>query len=147
MDRTITPQNLFDSLRSKTPLIIIDVRSPKEHAQWSMYNSLNIPLKNLREGARTIPKSDTVVLVCNYGNDSGQAADMLSKKGIAAQYLKGGLKAWSRLYDFVPIEEKHSSLMVYQCKRMGKGCLSYIIVLPDKKSAILIDPTADSVKH
>lgn len=141
MDRAITPQSLFDILKSQNQTLLVDVRPPKEYARWSMYNSINIPLSELPKKTSKLSKSNTVVLFCNHGNDSKTAARMLAGKGVKAQSLAGGLKAWNAMYDFVPIEEKHSTLKVYQCKRLGKGCLSYIIVLPDNTSAIIIDPT------
>jgi len=141
MNRTITPQNLFDILRSQNRTVLVDVRSPKEFAQWSIYNSINIPLGDLPKKTARLSRSKSVIVFCNHGNDSKKAASLLAGKGVQAQSLIGGLKAWNAIYDFVPIEEKHSTLKVYQCKRLGKGCLSYIVVLPDDKSAIIVDPT------
>lgn len=142
MVQTITPSSLFDLLRSKKQLTIIDVRPKKEFTRWSMYNSLNIPLGEFQKHAHKLKSAQTVVVVCNNGNESKRAVNMLSGKGLQAMALTGGMKAWSAIYDFVPIEEKHSTLRVYQCKRLGKGCLSYIIVLPDQKSTLIIDPTS-----
>jgi len=141
MVRTITPQNFFDILLTQEQPTIIDIRPKEQFTQWSLYDSLHIPINGI-EHNKTVRQSDSIILICNDGKESQRTATALSKTGISAVALAGGLKAWSKTYDIVPIEEKHSTLNVYQCKRLLKGCLSYIIVLPDHTSAIIIDPTS-----
>ena len=64
-------------------------------------------------------------------------AEMLDEKGFHAAYLKGGMKSWSEhLYRTKVFEDQ--DIQVYQFVRVGKGCLSYMIVSGDE--ALIVDP-------
>lgn len=64
-------------------------------------------------------------------------ADMLDEEGIKTAYLKGGMKSWSEhLYKAKVYEDR--DIRVYQFVRVGKGCLSYMIVSGDE--ALIVDP-------
>lgn len=141
MSAIITPQSLFDILKSQQSITLVDVRSPKEFAAWSLYDSINIPLTDIERKASKLPKSHPVILYCDHGKDAAVAAQKLSKKGFDARSLAGGLQAWNSIYDVATVLDKRSTLTVHQVKRLGKGCLSYLVVLPDKTSTIIIDPT------
>ncbi len=65
-------------------------------------------------------------------------ADMLAEKGLEVFYLKGGMKAWSEyLYPVIVYEDEN--MKVYQFIRVGKGCLSYMVV--SGKEALIVDPS------
>ncbi len=141
MAKVITPQSLFTLLQSQSPITLVDVRTPEEYARGSLYESINIPVLDIPRKASSLRKAASVVTFCNYGAVSRKAAGQLAAKGIPSVALEGGLKAWNAMYDVVPIPERGSSLTLYQVKRLGKGCLSYIVVLPDNTSVIIIDPS------
>lgn len=141
MNKTISPNELYEKLKKHDSLILVDVRLPEEFSRWSLYESINIPLAKIANVHAKLSRKKTIITFCNYGKDSGVAADALTKAGYTAYSLKGGLKAWGAIYDNILIEQKSSTLTLYQCKRLGKGCLSYIVVLPDHVSAFIIDPS------
>lgn len=141
MSAIITPQSLFDLLKSQQSVTLVDVRPPSEFAAWSLYDSINIPLADIEHKLSKLSKSHPVILYCNHGKDAAVAAQKLIKKGYDARALAGGLKAWNSIYDVATVLDKRSTLTIHQIKRLGKGCLSYLVVLPDKVSTIIIDPT------
>ena len=141
MNAIITPESLYDLLKSKNSVTLIDIRTPSEFATWSLYDSINIPLKDIDHKASKLPKSHPIVVFGDDTKDAKVAAERLIKRGFNAQALEGGLEAWNQIYDIATVLDKRSTLTVYQIKRLGKGCLSYIVVLPDKKSAIIVDPS------
>ena len=53
---------------------------------------------------------------------------MLSEAGVLVHYLQGGMKAWSEHLEPVKIGDLSGGGELYQFVRMGKGCLSYMIV-------------------
>jgi len=57
--------------------------------------------------------------------------------------MEGGMVAWNAVYDIVPVEDIDiiDKCQVYQFRRIGKGCLSYLVV--SNQEAIVIDPTID----
>ena len=64
-------------------------------------------------------------------------AEMLSEEGITVSYLKGGMKSWSEFLHKTKVYEDED-ISVYQFIRVGKGCLSYMIVSGDE--ALVVDP-------
>lgn len=141
MSNVISPEELYEKLKKYDPLVLVDVRSPEEFSQWPLYGSINIPLATLDRARAKLSRKKTIITFCSHGKDSRAAADTLKKSGYLAYSLKGGLKAWGSIYDIILVEQKNSTLTLYQCKRLGKGCLSYVVVLPDKTSAVIIDPS------
>lgn len=140
MNAIITPESLYDLLKSKNSVTLIDIRPPSEFATWSLYDSINIPPKDIDHKASKLPKSHPIVVFGEDTKDAKTAAERLIKRGFNAQALEGGLKAWNNIYDIATVLDKRSTLTVYQVKRLGKGCLSYMVVLPDKVSTIIVDP-------
>ncbi len=61
----------------------------------------------------------------------------LIEAGFEASYLEGGMKSWSEHLEKVKVHED-DKISVYQFIRVGKGCLSYMVVSEDE--ALLVDP-------
>lgn len=62
---------------------VIDVRTREEFMGGSVSSSINIPLNEIPERVEEIKKlKQPLVLCCASGNRSGQAAYLLSQKGI-----------------------------------------------------------------
>ncbi|MBC7888692.1 MAG: HesA/MoeB/ThiF family protein [Ferruginibacter sp.] len=86
----------FDDLLNLTDVDIIDVREPGELPLPTGFNYTQIPLSQFKEKITTI-KSDTVIVFCQSGKRSLQAAQWLfdtfgeSKKIFS---LQGGIPAW-----------------------------------------------------
>jgi hydroxyacylglutathione hydrolase len=76
--------------------VVIDVRSPGEHAAGHPTASVNIPLTHLAERIAEIPPGRPVVVHCEGGYRSAIAASLLQKLGHRDVHdLVGGYKAWA----------------------------------------------------
>ncbi|MDT1790699.1 hypothetical protein, partial [Salmonella enterica] len=66
-------------------------------------------------------------------------AEMLSDEGKDVFYLAGGMRAWSEHLEPVKLGELKDGGELYQFVRIGKGCLSYMVV--SNGEAAIIDST------
>jgi len=91
----IKPQEAQTKLQDENT-ILVDVRTPEEHAQKHIPGSVSIPLGNLiREVKQKIPDLETPVIVyCQSGARSSRAARALAKMGYQQVYNLGGINAW-----------------------------------------------------
>jgi phage shock protein E len=72
---------------------LIDVRTPREYANNGLDSARNIPLQELENRLAEIGNTeDPVVLYCQSGNRSGQAADILQRNGFRDVYDLGALR-------------------------------------------------------
>ena len=74
--------------------IFVDVRSAAEFANGNAPGTINIPLNELGNRLREIPKSSPVVLCCASGTRSGMAKLLLRGKGYRKVHNIG---TWSKL--------------------------------------------------
>jgi CRP-like cAMP-binding protein len=72
---------------------IIDVRTQEEFGERAIKGAVNMPLARLREYAQALDKTKKYICYCNSGERSAAAAFVLSKMGIDAVSLQGGLSA------------------------------------------------------
>jgi len=123
-------------------LFLLDVREPNEYADWHIENSVNIPLGELakEETLNYIPKVKEIITICPHGNRATDGKYLLQRYGYNVKVLEGGLIAWS-----TEIEQAHrefqiagSKVNLVQLRRIGKGCISYII--ESNKEIAVIDP-------
>lgn len=133
----IRPQELYHKIRDED-VLLVDVREPSEHRDWKIPGSVNIPLAKLAQA--TLPPAQRVVVYCATGPRSITAQQVLAKRGVDATYLAGGMRAWNGVYGRVELDAP-SGAKIVQLQRIGKGCLSYVIVKDGE--AVVIDPTID----
>ncbi len=133
----ITPQELKDKLAKKGDLLLLDVRTPEEYANWKIEGSVNIPIQELTSKVEDLPKKE-IITICAHGQRSQFAANMLNSYGFKAASLWGGMALWNTVYDFVELA-KTSAFSLYQIKRVAKGCLGYFLI--SAKKAVIVDPT------
>ncbi len=75
-------------------LQVVDVREPAELEGGRIEGSVNIPLGELPYRIAEIDKSRRVLTVCETGDRSSQAAEMLKGQGFDSQNLEGGMWGW-----------------------------------------------------
>ncbi|MBI5732880.1 MBL fold metallo-hydrolase [Candidatus Jorgensenbacteria bacterium] len=133
---------LAEMIKQHQELLLLDIRSQEQYEGWHIPMSVNIPLEELDKKLIELPQDKSIVVICNRGNSSKRGAKLLEDAGLKALVLEGGLKQWNTVYDtsWIPLNAK-SGLEVMQIKRIGKGCLSYLIFMKGSKKAVLIDPT------
>jgi glyoxylase-like metal-dependent hydrolase (beta-lactamase superfamily II) len=132
---------------NKENLFILDVRNESDFQDWKIegenFQYLNIPYFELLDGVEEImdqiPTDMDVLVVCAKEGSSVMIADMLSEAGRDVAYLEGGMKAWSEHLEPVKVGDLKDGGELYQFVRIGKGCLSYMVV--SNGEAALIDST------
>lgn len=94
--RSVSPA-LVGSLLNRGNGVILDVRSDSEFRTGHIAASVNIPLAQLASRLAELDKyrGRPLVVVCNMGHSSGDAARQLVQAGHADVYrLAGGITAW-----------------------------------------------------
>ena len=95
----ISPQETREQLDRKQ-IVLVDVRERWEWDIGHIAGSRLIPLGTLAAQVDALPKDAEVVLYCQHGARSRQAALFLQDAGFAkARSMKGGIAAWSREVD------------------------------------------------
>lgn len=133
---TITPLQLKQKLDSKEHIMLLDVREPFEYNGWHIPGAVNIPMSHFMRGEPELPKDSEIIAICAHGMRSANVSGILSRAGYKSYNMEGGMVEWNGVYDIIEISETIS-----QVRRIGKGCLSYILTSDDE--AIIIDPTID----
>ncbi|MDX2049004.1 MAG: MBL fold metallo-hydrolase [Chitinophagaceae bacterium] len=138
----ITADTLSQMLSLHKPVNVIDIRPVKEREEWFIPGSIHIDAYNrLKQNDDSVfnnihlDKTIPVVTVCAGGKTSLIATDMLQLKGYNAFSLQDGMKGWSLAWNTA--YRYYDDFELWQIRRTGKGCLSYIIA--SNKEAIIID--------
>ena len=134
-----------DKILNKEQVFLLDVRNENDFNDWKIesqhFEYLNVPYFELIDGIEPIKeklsKDKEILVVCAKEGSSMMVAEMLSEAGIDASYLNGGMKAWSEYLYKTKVYEDHE-ISVYQFIRVGKGCLSYMVVSDGE--ALIVDP-------
>jgi len=145
--KAMTSKEVTRKVFDKEALFILDVRNEADFQDWKIegenFGYLNIPYFELLDGVEeilgSIPTDREVLVVCAKEGSSIMVAEMLSEQGVAVSYLKGGMKAWSEHLEPVKIGDLRDGGEIYQFVRIGKGCLSYMVV--SNGEAAIIDST------
>jgi glyoxylase-like metal-dependent hydrolase (beta-lactamase superfamily II)/rhodanese-related sulfurtransferase len=84
-----------ERLSSPQPPLVIDVRTPREHAQNHIDGSLSVPLSRLKDNLQTLPKDRPLLVYCAGGYRSSIAASILRGSGFdSVAEIAGGFAAW-----------------------------------------------------
>ncbi|WP_417762674.1 rhodanese-like domain-containing protein [Shewanella sp.] len=84
-------------LINKEEAVVIDVRGKDEFRKGHIVNAVNMPMADIKNSRANLEKhkSKPIILVCNAGMTSSQAAQILVKDGFEQVYsLKGGMGEW-----------------------------------------------------
>lgn len=143
----ITVQDLSSQLEANTPLQIIDIRRSGDFDEWhiaeahslDVYDSIHRGLPGALESFSS-PESQPIIVVCYVGQTSQIAANYLRSRGLAAHSLIGGMAAWSTAWNMAELATETGT--IFQFRRTGKGCLSYVIQQDDE--CLIVDPSLDT---
>ena len=141
---TIDTETLRHWLDAGKPVVILDVRLVADRVTWAIPGSVHVDVyadlkahnAHALDGV-SLPSDIPVVTVCNSGYTSKIASKQLQARGIEAHSLEGGMQAWSLSWNTADIPLPTSSAMVIQIRRVGKGCLSYLV--GSREEAVVID--------
>lgn len=94
-----------NSGKEKDKVLIIDVRSPEEYKAGHIQNAININIENFEKNLGQIEdlKDFPIILYCNSGKKSGQAAEILVNNGFKDISNADGVKDFQ--YELVKYEE------------------------------------------
>jgi rhodanese-related sulfurtransferase len=90
------PEELQARLQNGKRPFLLDVRQPEEFREGHIQGSALIPLGELRERLKELPRDRQIVCICRSGSRSGSATRMLASAGYQAANLQGGMLAWNR---------------------------------------------------
>ncbi|AGT32372.1 hypothetical protein M493_10555 [Geobacillus genomosp. 3] len=146
MVKEMNVQQMTEKVLNKEALFILDVRNESDFRDWKIegenFSYLNVPYFELIDGVDAIvdrlPKDKDIVVVCAKGGSAAFVAEQLAEAGFDNVYtLAGGMQAWSEHLHQTKVYED-DQLKIYQFIRVGKGCLSYMVVSGNE--ALVVDP-------
>jgi len=145
----ISVERLADWIDAGKQFSLIDTRPADSFDAWHIENANNIPY-DPREGVdenqltqvRRMVDGRPVVAICGKGLTSTPFGFELNENGFDdVTVVSGGMQAWSKLYEVVPIETTQEDLVVFQLQRRAKGCLGYVIGSSRTDEAAVVDAT------
>lgn len=143
--KSVPAKDVTKKVFNKEKAFILDVRNRDDFLDWKIegenFEYVNKPYFELLDGIDPIknqlPKDKEILVVCAKEGSSLMVAEMLSEAGFQAAYLEGGMKSWSEHLEKIKVYEDEE-ISVYQFIRIGKGCLSYMVVSDGE--ALIVDP-------
>lgn len=143
----MSSKEVAQKVMDQEALFILDVRNEDAFQDWKVEGKnvtyLNVPYFDLLDGVEDImdqlPKDQDILVVCAKEGSSIMVAEMLSEEGLEVSYLSGGMKAWSEHLEPVKVGDLADGGELYQFVRLGKGCLSYMVLSGGE--AAVIDAT------
>lgn len=80
--------------------ILVDVRNPDEFAICTIEGSVKLPLPDLPQRYRELPKDKLIVVHCKSGGRSARAVQFLKQQGYTrVKNVAGGINAWAERID------------------------------------------------
>ena len=149
MVEQITAAGLAEMIDDDESFVLVDTRPKETFDAWHLPGANNVPYdpksgvtqEHLQEIADLVD-TEPLVIICGKGLSSTQFAFELEDNGYAGvTVVAGGMEAWSKHYDVVPIETTTPDLVVRQLQRRAKGCIGYLIGSKSAKRAIIVDAT------
>ncbi|MFS0785179.1 MBL fold metallo-hydrolase [Shouchella sp. 1P09AA] len=143
--RAMSAKELAMKVVQQEPLFILDVRNEDAFQDWKVegaqFDYLNVPYFDLLDGVEEIlpklPSDQPILVVCAKENSSIMVGEMLVEEGLDVAYLSGGMKAWSEHLEPIKVADLSAGGELYQFVRLGKGCLSYMVI--SGSEAVIID--------
>jgi glyoxylase-like metal-dependent hydrolase (beta-lactamase superfamily II)/rhodanese-related sulfurtransferase len=130
----IDTETLRQWLDQGRPLIVLDVRTAADRAEWTIPGSVHVDAYAALKAndphaldSVDLPTDTPVVTVCGAGKMSQVAAQQLQTRGFRTYSLLGGMQAWSLAWNTAEVPLQHTTTRIVQVRRTGKGCLSYLI--------------------
>jgi len=94
---TLNPGEVQEKLKNGKRPFLLDVREKQEMRDGYISGAKLIPLRELRNQIKELPKDREIVCICRSGNRSRSAAKQLIAAGYSASNMKGGMLAWKWL--------------------------------------------------
>jgi glyoxylase-like metal-dependent hydrolase (beta-lactamase superfamily II) len=132
-------------LAGNSPPVLLDVRSSRERRWAHLPGDRHVPLFDLPQRYRDLPRDGPIVVYDQFGADARRGADFLQSHGFSlASALEGGIDEYSRLVDpTIPRYQpggEGSETIVRQLPRPETGCLAYLLADAVNGRAVIVDP-------
>lgn len=133
----MTAQQLTKRILNHEELAILDVRNTSDYENWKIEGGrvevVHIPyfdlLDSIEPVLELIPPGKELLVVCAKEGSSKYVAEQLMEAGKTdVAYLQGGMKAWSEYLEPVKVGDLNDGGELIQFVRIGKGCLSYMVI-------------------
>jgi len=95
----ITAADLRDKMEKGEDFLLLDVRTPAEHAADAIEGSRLLPVQELSFRVRELPLDKEIIVYCRVGNRSAFAATYLARLGYTVKNLEGGIMTWNMAQD------------------------------------------------
>jgi rhodanese-related sulfurtransferase len=92
----ITAADLREKMDKGGDFLLLDVRTPAEHAEDAIEGSRLLPVQELSFRVKELPRNKEIVAYCRVGNRSAFAATYLARLGYTVKNLEGGIMTWNR---------------------------------------------------
>jgi len=150
MSELISAEELKDKLDAREDFYLLDTRPESDFEEWHIRGAINFPYEK-GEGLATnkidilheeigIDGEDEVITVCAKGITSADLTEELMDNGFRnVKTLENGMRAWSGVYDMVPIATSDDDIVIVQLQRRAKGCLGYIVGSKEAGEAAAFD--------
>jgi glyoxylase-like metal-dependent hydrolase (beta-lactamase superfamily II) len=146
--QVMTAKELARIVLSKETLFILDVRNEGDFKDWKVEGEsikvINIPYFDLLDGVDPVldlieeGNGNKLLVVCAKEGSSKFIAEQIIEAGRSdVFYLEGGMKSWSEHLEPVKVGDLTDGGYIYQFVRIGKGCLSYMII--SNGEAVIVD--------
>lgn len=90
----LEPDQVQGLLAQQPRPLIVDVRTAPEYKEYHISGAQLIPLNELPDKLKRIPRDREVVCVCASGHRSSSAARRMEKEGYKVSNMKGGMARW-----------------------------------------------------
>jgi len=91
----ITADDLREKMEKGEGFLLLDVRTPGEHAADAIEGSRLLPVQELSFRAQELPRDKEIIVYCRVGNRSAFAAAYLARLGYNVKNLEGGILSWN----------------------------------------------------
>ncbi|SDK29520.1 MBL fold metallo-hydrolase [Sediminibacillus albus] len=144
--KPLTVKELAHRILNQEEVFILDIRRQEDYQDWKIdgrhVKSINVPFADIQtfpnKVKQSLPQTQPVFIVCYKGISAQTATALLEREGMEnVTYLVDGITGWGEHLEPVKIGSLSNGGSVYQFIRLGKGCLSYMIV--SGKEALVID--------
>lgn len=138
---------LAEKIKAKDSVHLLDIRQEADVQDWSIdvdsVKRYDIPFAAIKadpdKARKELPEHDPVYVMCYRGKSAQTAVSLLQAAGMDnIVHVVGGMQAWGETLSPRKIGDLTYGGEIYQFMRIGKGCLSYMVV--SNGEAAVVDP-------
>jgi glyoxylase-like metal-dependent hydrolase (beta-lactamase superfamily II)/rhodanese-related sulfurtransferase len=156
----MTDELSADELKAKIDrgddLVLFDTRSPEDFENWHIAGARNVEYSATDDELRgdfdaveaDLDDDTEIVNICAAGKSSKAFGNWLEDRGYEnVSSVEGGMGAWSRVYDVVPIATRDDDVEILQLQRRAKGCLGYVVGCKRTGEGAIVDPSRHTTEY